>query len=84
MLGLRDVMDDPEILKQEWDRKNVFPALKDLYDEIWVYGPEGVCNPLEGMEVPQTVLDKVPLHRIFAPGSAGRRREPAAADPLRR
>lgn len=59
VLGLRDVMDDPEILKQEWDRKNVNPALKDLYDEIWVYGPEGVCNPVEGMDLPQTVLDKV-------------------------
>ncbi len=58
VLGLRDVMDDPELLGQEWERKNVYPALKSLYDEIWVYGPEGICNPVEGMTMPEGVEDK--------------------------
>ncbi len=38
VLGLRDVMDEPTLLAPEWARKNVLPALRDLYDEIWVYG----------------------------------------------
>ena len=59
VLGLRDVMDDPQILKEEWDRKNVYPALKDLYDEIWIYGPENICDPLEGIELPDSVHDKL-------------------------
>lgn len=59
VLGLRDVMDDPEILRQEWERKNVYPALENLYDEIWVYGPEGICNPVEGIELPAGVEDKM-------------------------
>ncbi len=59
VLGLRDVMDDPEVLREEWDRKNVYPALKDLYDEIWVYGPEDICDPLEGIDVPKSVTDKL-------------------------
>ncbi|WP_422375582.1 glycosyltransferase family protein [Roseibium sp.] len=59
VLGLRDVMDDPQILKEEWDRKNVYPALKDLYDEIWVYGPEDICDPLDGIDLPETVSDKL-------------------------
>ncbi|WP_417694056.1 glycosyltransferase family protein [Roseibium sp.] len=59
VLGLRDVMDDAEILQQEWDRKNVYPALQDLYDEIWVYGPEGLCNPVEGVKLPEGVTDKL-------------------------
>ena len=37
VLGLRDVMDEPASLAPEWRRKNVMPALRDLYDEIWVY-----------------------------------------------
>lgn len=59
VLGLRDVMDDPQILREEWDRKNVYPALKDLYDEIWVYGPQGICNPVEGIDLPASVNDKL-------------------------
>lgn len=59
VLGLRDVMDDPEILQEEWDRKNVYPALETLYDEIWVYGPDGICNPLEGLSLAPTVHEKL-------------------------
>ena len=46
VLGLRDVMDDPASLLEEWRRKNVFPALHDLYDEIWVYGLPQIFDPL--------------------------------------
>ena len=31
-------MDEPASLVDEWQRKMVFPALEQLYDEIWVYG----------------------------------------------
>ena len=34
VLGLRDVMDEPRLLVPEWERKNVLPALRDIYDEI--------------------------------------------------
>jgi predicted glycosyltransferase len=46
VLGLRDVMDEPRSLLDEWRRKNVWPALHDLYDEIWVYGLPQIFNPL--------------------------------------
>ncbi|WP_153769735.1 glycosyltransferase [Labrenzia sp. CE80] len=59
VLGLRDVMDDPEILRNEWERKNVYPALQSLYDEIWVYGPEGICNPVEGIDLPEGIEEKL-------------------------
>ncbi len=59
VLGLRDVMDDPGKLTEEWERKMAVPALRDLYDDIWVYGIPEVCNPLEGVNVPKSVLKKV-------------------------
>ena len=58
VLGLRDVMDDPLLLAQEWERKNAIPALRDLYDEVWVYGLPQVCNPLEKIDLPQSVHHK--------------------------
>ncbi len=58
ILGLRDVMDDPALLALEWKRKNVMPALSDLYDEIWVYGLPQVCDPLQGLSLPPSVHRK--------------------------
>ncbi len=46
VLGLRDIMDDPSSLMEEWDRKQVYPALRDLYDRIYVYGPRAMFDPM--------------------------------------
>jgi predicted glycosyltransferase len=55
ILGLRDVMDDPEALESEWERKNAVPSLAEFYDEIWVYGLPQICDPLAGLNVPASV-----------------------------
>ena len=59
ILGLRDVMDEPGLLAPEWERKNVLPALRDLYDDIWVYGLPQICDPLTGINLPRSVRQKM-------------------------
>jgi predicted glycosyltransferase len=59
VLGLRDVMDEPALLAPEWERKNVLPALRDLYDDIWVYGLPQICDPLAGIDLPRSVRNKM-------------------------
>ena len=59
VLGLRDVLDEPRLLEPEWQRKNVLPALRELYDEIWVYGLPQICDPLEGLSLPIKVRQKM-------------------------
>jgi predicted glycosyltransferase len=59
VLGLRDVMDDPDYLAEEWQRKNAAPALTGLYDSIWVYGLPQICNALEGIDLPKATLSKI-------------------------
>ena len=59
ILGLRDVMDEPELLAPEWERKHVMPALKDLYDELWVYGLPQFYDPLTGVEIPEVIRRKI-------------------------
>ena len=58
VLGLRDVLDDPEALAIEWRRKDAVAALSDLYDEIWVYGLPQICDPLDGLPLPASVRRK--------------------------
>lgn len=52
VLGLRDVMDAPEVLAAEWERKQAIPALEQYFTEIWVYGLERVYRPLAGLPLP--------------------------------
>jgi predicted glycosyltransferase len=59
ILGLRDVMDDPEALENEWERKQAVPALAEYYDEIWVYGLPEICDPLAGLAVPKSVRERM-------------------------
>ena len=51
ILGLRDILDSPQRLDEEWRRKNAVAALDHIYDHIWVYGLRHICDPLEGMPI---------------------------------
>ena len=59
IMGLRDVMDEPRLLEPEWQRKKAVPALREFYDEIWVYGLPQICDPLEGIALPESVRKKM-------------------------
>lgn len=59
VLGLRDVMDEATSLKAEWERKQVAPALEQLYHDIWVYGPREMGNPVESLGLTDSVKQKI-------------------------
>jgi len=59
VLGLRDIMDEPESLETEWAHKGVPPALEGLYDQIWVYGTPEIANPLAGMGLSPAIRNKI-------------------------
>jgi len=59
VLGLRDVMDAPETLDAEWQRKGALPVLETLYDHIWVYGLEDIYHPLAGLDISEKIRNKV-------------------------
>lgn len=59
VLGLRDVLDSPRLLRPEWESKKAIPGLARYYREIWVYGDEAMGNPLAGLDVPAAVQQKI-------------------------
>lgn len=58
VLGLRDVLDEPEVLAREWTRKGAFAATESFYDEIWVYGPKSVYDPTQGLPLSPSVRER--------------------------
>lgn len=51
VLGLRDVLDEPEVLAAEWDRKGGIAATETYYDEIWIYGQKSIYDPTAGLDL---------------------------------
>jgi len=58
VLGLRDVLDAPELLQVEWERKQNTAFTEEIYDEIWIYGPGSFYNPLSSIELHEQVLSQ--------------------------
>jgi predicted glycosyltransferase len=59
VLGVRDVMDDPALLRPEWERKGAADALLRYYDDIVVYGLESIHEPLACLGLPAAVQDRI-------------------------
>ncbi len=59
VLGLRDVLDQAEVLAAEWARKGATEATEAFYDEIWVYGPKSVYDPTKGLPLSQRTRDRM-------------------------
>lgn len=59
VLGLRDVLDSPDLLADEWERKGAVQAMEKYYDEIWVYGLKSVYDPTEGLNLSDTVRKRM-------------------------
>ncbi len=59
ILGMRDVMDSARLLDKEWRPKNMIAKIDELYDQIWVYGPQSFWNPLDGLKVPDSLTQRI-------------------------
>lgn len=59
VLGLRDVLDEPEVLAAEWERKEAIAATERFYDEIWVYGLRSIYDPTEGLPLSAAAQSRI-------------------------
>lgn len=46
ILGLREVLDDPDAARRDWERDACDDAVADHYAQVWVYGDRGVYDPV--------------------------------------
>lgn len=46
ILGLRDVLDDPDTVRHEWLQGGYEGAIQTFYDAIWIYGDPKVYDPV--------------------------------------
>ena len=59
VLGLRDILDDAEVIQKDWQQKQVYHYLEKLYNEIWVYGNKDIYDPVEMYKIPERIQERV-------------------------
>ncbi len=58
VLGLRDVLDQPDIVASEWLRDSNDEAIEAFYDELWIYGDKSIYDCLEEYRFTSTVSSR--------------------------
>lgn len=59
VLGLRDIMDDRDTVRRDWQHKNVYRYLDELYSEIWVYGRQDIYDAVAEYDIPSSAGAKL-------------------------
>ena len=58
VLGLRDVLDDVQTTRAEWESADTATTIADLYDAVWIYGDPTVFDLCHEYSVPAPVAER--------------------------
>ncbi|WP_221584202.1 glycosyltransferase family protein [Microbacterium sp. G2-8] len=70
VLGVRDVLDDAETTRTEWNADRTSEVLRRWYSDVWVYGDRKLHDPLAGLHLPDRILVDVAYTGYLANGRA--------------
>ncbi|HLE57172.1 MAG TPA: glycosyl transferase family 28 [Rhodothermia bacterium] len=59
VLGLRDILDHPDVVEKEWRDAGNFDVIRSLYDEVWIYGDPNVFDATVAYRFPTDVQTRV-------------------------
>jgi len=65
VLGLRDILDTPERVRQEWCQGVTTDAIEAFYEAVWVYGDPHLYDPVQEYQFPADVASKVRFTGYF-------------------
>ena len=59
VLGLRDILDAPAVVRERWRLEGAYEAVEQYYDEVLVYGSQDVFDVAEEYDWPDAARAKV-------------------------
>jgi predicted glycosyltransferase len=59
VLGLREIMDAPNLLAAEWAKNDMVRKIGLLYDYVWIYGPPHFWDPLSSFEISPSLQQRM-------------------------
>lgn len=58
ILGLRDIIDDPEAVVSLWKRQDMYRTIEQVYDQIMIYGSADLFDPVSAYRFPPALKEK--------------------------
>ncbi|WP_421084516.1 glycosyltransferase family protein [Rothia nasimurium] len=68
VLGLREILDAPEVAHAEWFKNGDPQDLREVIDSLWVYGDPVIHDPVKSGEIPAVLADKARFTGYLALG----------------
>lgn len=59
VLGLRDILDDPEKIRLEWQERDCISFIEENFDQVWIYGDRRVYDHAVEYDYPETLANKL-------------------------
>jgi predicted glycosyltransferase len=59
VLGLRDVLDSPDVVQSDWERQGMYELIERYYDSVLVYGMETVFDVRTAYKMPARLAERV-------------------------
>ena len=58
VLGLRDILDEPSVVRHEWSKYRLQERIAGFYDRVLVYGERSALDPLVEYDLPEAVAER--------------------------
>jgi predicted glycosyltransferase len=58
VLGLRDVLDEPDVVAREWLRDRYDASIEEFYDELWIYGDRAIYDSIHEYAFPASIASR--------------------------
>jgi len=59
VLGLRDILDEPDAIEREWEEQELTAAIEDHYDAVFCYGDRSVYDLAAEYRLPAAVAQRL-------------------------
>ena len=55
VMGLRDIVDEPQKVRRKWTADGVYAAMEEFYDRVLVYGQADIFDPVQAYAFPPSL-----------------------------
>lgn len=59
VLGLRDILDEPDTVRQQWHKLDNSQAVRSYYDAVWIYGDRNIYDAVKEYAFAPDIAAKV-------------------------
>lgn len=71
VVGMRDILDEPGVVRREWARDNTIEVIREYYDRVWVYGDRDVYAVEDEYSIPADIAAKIRYTGYLNPRDEG-------------